>query len=275
MQTKNFYGWLEDELNDVAAALSSYSRTAQESPPEAAALVHSVLSQAWDAYEVIVRQDQRYRQRRDLSDFLARNQHAPRATAIERTELYERYLRELAEGEFEDFAADDYARQRRALYAELCEVLDGKGDGQRLHETFASAFAEQEEDLEDFESSTEPFEDAQQHAVVYLYDDLFDATAAYEGRSPAFDRASNLMLLRWPTTPGSLNLQALRSGLKRALASEHAALEGFEGYVADRVEELLNPEFTDAERKLLRTLVQQTQPGEVGVDLEALLAKLA
>jgi len=85
--TSTYHDWLRDELNAIAGSLSSYTRARRESPPEAASSIHSVLSQAWDAYEIIFHGDTRYQTSSVLQDVLDATSGAGTCAKLYRTWL--------------------------------------------------------------------------------------------------------------------------------------------------------------------------------------------
>lgn len=65
-----FKAWLETDLNSIAAECSGYVQFAQESPPEKMAEKYKAFSLAWDACEIIIYANEKYRKPRALENFL-------------------------------------------------------------------------------------------------------------------------------------------------------------------------------------------------------------
>lgn len=66
-----FKAWLRNDLDSTATECSDYVQFAQESPPEKMAEKHKAFSLAWDACEILIYSDERYRKPGALEDFLA------------------------------------------------------------------------------------------------------------------------------------------------------------------------------------------------------------
>lgn len=66
-----FKSWLRNDLDSISEECSGYVQFAQESPPEKMAEKYKAFSLAWDACEILIYSDERYRTPRALEEFLA------------------------------------------------------------------------------------------------------------------------------------------------------------------------------------------------------------
>lgn len=185
--TTAFHDWLKPLLDSVAEECGNYVRSAQEGVPADASAVHEVLLESWDAYNIVVRLNKQYDASRELAQFLHLNELAPTATFEQRVELLDRYYEQASEV---DPDAAEHVQARAVLMAEVRKVFNGTGTGEMLSDVFRAAFAGDEEDDDDLD-------DDEPAALVYVYDEAWEARPAYNGEQPPFDRASEVLLLRW------------------------------------------------------------------------------
>lgn len=222
-QTVEFSSWLEKELNSFASSAQHYERTTQEAVPEGASAVYSVLQQAWDAYAILVRQDEGYRASAPLTTFLIAHEREARDNADVRVRLLLRYLRLTAQ-RYEQKDGED-AQLRQTLFNNVADVLEGGGSKELFSDVFAAAF---EEELGNEEPDYEALEEAGgPYAVAYVYDELWAAESAYTGSQQPFDRAEAVRLIRWAPLDES-EREALRD-----LIDERAALDSGQSVVRD------------------------------------------
>lgn len=188
-----FASWLEEELNGFASSARQHERSAQESVPEGASAVFNVLQQAWDAYAILVRQDEAYRISMPLAAFMIANDAETRANVEQRLDLLERYLRLTAQ-RYEQKDGEE-AQLRQTLFNNVADVLIGGGSKELFDDVFAAAF---EEEAGDEEPDYEALEEAGgPYAVAYVYDELWAAESSYAGTQPPFDRADGVHLIKW------------------------------------------------------------------------------
>lgn len=66
-----FKAWLRSDLDSIAAECSGYVQFAQELPPEKMTEKYKAFSLAWDACEILIYSNEKYRKPRALENFLA------------------------------------------------------------------------------------------------------------------------------------------------------------------------------------------------------------
>jgi hypothetical protein len=75
-----YRAWLETALNASADQCREYARAGQESPPESMSAPYEVLSEAWDAFCIIIELDGRYKNAK-IKEFAINNHDLDRDNA--------------------------------------------------------------------------------------------------------------------------------------------------------------------------------------------------